>query len=74
MAKILKGVTIQIIATKDEDGEVRVSETAHLTVGADEYPEFDYRKGISIELTPTQESAIINHIKNVVLPQAEEKK
>ena len=71
MAKILKGVTIQIIATKDEDGEVRVSETAHLTVGADEYPEFENRKGIKIELTQVQETAIINHIKAVVLPQAD---
>jgi len=71
MAKIIKGVTIQIVVTRDEEDEVVVSETAHLTVGADEYPEFSMRKGISIELTEAQESAIINHVKNVVLPQAE---
>uniref|UniRef100_A0A6M3IF05 Uncharacterized protein n=1 Tax=viral metagenome TaxID=1070528 RepID=A0A6M3IF05_9ZZZZ len=74
MAKTLKEVMVQIIVTKDEAGEVQVSETAHLTVSADEYPEFESRKGIPITLTPTQETAIINHIKNVVLPQAEEKK
>ena len=74
MAKTIKEIMVQIIVTKDEAGEVQVSETAHLTVGADEYPEFENRKGISIELTEAQETAIINHIKNVVLPQAEEKK
>jgi len=71
MAKKIKSVMVQIIVTKDDAGKVQVSETAHLTVGADEYPEFESRKGIEIELTPAQETAIINHIKNVVLPQAE---
>ena len=74
MAKIIKSIMIQIVVTKDEIGEVQVSETAHLTVSAEEYPEFESRKGISIELTEAQESAIINHVKNVVLPQAEESK
>jgi len=74
MAKTLKEVMVQIVVTKDEAGEVQVSETAHLTVGADEYPEFESRKGIPIELTPAQKIAIIGHIKNVVLPQAAEKK
>ncbi|MBU2177786.1 MAG: hypothetical protein KJ556_22050 [Gammaproteobacteria bacterium] len=71
MAKTLKEVMVQIIVTKDEEGDVQVSETAHLTVSTDEYPEFESRKGISIELTPTQKTAIINHVKTVVLPQAE---
>jgi len=65
MAKTIKEV---------DAGEVQVSESAHLTLGADEYPEFESKKGISIELTPAQEIAIIGHIKNVVLPQAEEQK
>ena len=71
MAKTLKSVMVQIVVTKEAAGEVQVSETAHLTVGADEYPEFESKKGIPITLTPTQETAIINHIKNVVLLQAE---
>ena len=71
MAKKIKEVLVQIVVTKDEAGKVQVSETAHLTVGAGEYPEFESRKGINIELTPAQETTIINHIKNVVLPQAE---
>ena len=70
MAKIIKKVTVQIEVTKD-NGDVSVSETAHLTIGAEEYPDFECRKGIPITLTPTQETAIINHVKNVVLPQAE---
>ena len=70
MAKIIKKVMIQIEVTKDGK-DVSVVETAHLTVGADEYPDFESKKGIFITLTPTQETAIINHIKNVVLPQAE---
>ena len=71
MAKNIKSVMVQIVVTKDDAGKVQVSETAHLTVGAEEYPEFESKKGISIELTPAQETAIIGHIKNVVLPQAD---
>jgi len=74
MAKTLKEVMVQIIVTKDEAGEITVAETAHITVGADEYPEFNQKKGIEITLTEAQETGIINHIKTVVLPQAEEKK
>ena len=59
MAKKIKSVMVQIVVTKDEAGEVQVSETAHITVGADEYPEFESKKGISIELTTAQEAAII---------------
>jgi len=71
MAKKINRIVIQIDVTRDELGEIVVSEMADLTIGADEYPEFESRKGIPITLTPTQETAIINHIKNVVLPQAE---
>jgi len=74
MAKNIKEIMVQIIVTKDEAGKIIVSETAHLTVGADEYPEFESKKGIEIVLTEAQEAAIISHIKNVVLPQAEENK
>lgn len=70
MAKVIKKLVVQIEVTKD-NGDVSVSETAHLTISADEYPDFESKKGISITLTPAQETTIINHVKNVVLPQAE---
>ena len=71
MAKNIKAITVQIIVSKNEAGDVDVNETAHLTVSADEYPEFEHQKGIPIVLTDTQEKAIIKHIKDVVLLQAE---
>jgi len=71
MAKNIKELRVQIVVTKDAGGEVQISETAHLTVGADEYPEFENKKGINIELTSAQKTAIVNHIKDVVLVQAE---
>lgn len=74
MAKVIKSVMIQILVSKDALGEIKVEETAHLTVSAEEYPEFESKKGIPIELTSAQEAAIINHIKNVVIPQAEASK
>ena len=72
MPKVIKQVDITIMVTKNELGEVIVRESADLMVGLDDYPDFEpRRKGIPITLTPTQETAIINHVKNVVLPQAE---
>lgn len=70
MAKVLKKVMIQIEVTKDGT-DVSVVETAHLTVSTEEYPDFEMKKGITVSLTSTQEAAIINHVKDIVLPQAE---
>jgi len=70
MAKEIKSVTIQIEVTKDGN-KIDVTETAHIEVGISEYPEFSRKKGVSIELTAEQKQVIINHVKNVVLPQAE---
>lgn len=71
MAKIIKSVAIQIMVTKDYDGEVQISESADITISPEGYPEFETRKGIAIALTAPQKTAILNHVKSVVLPQAE---
>ena len=72
MAKVINEVEIHIRVSKNEIGEVVISETADIQVALDEYPDFEpRRKGIPIVLTATQETTIINHVKNVVLPQAE---
>jgi len=71
MAKEVNELTIQIQASKDAAGKVTILETAQIIVSASEYPEFRYNKDIPISLTDTQRATIVNHIKNVVLPQAE---
>ena len=73
MPKVIKGVMVQIVVSKDGEN-IQVEETAHLTVSSDEYPDMESKKGIQIDLTSAQETAIISHVKNVVLPQAEEAK
>uniref|UniRef100_A0A6M3IPB3 Uncharacterized protein n=1 Tax=viral metagenome TaxID=1070528 RepID=A0A6M3IPB3_9ZZZZ len=70
MAKQVNKVEIKIEAERDGTN-VNIKETATIFVTADEYPEFEAKKGIEIELTPAQETAIINHIKTIVLPQAD---
>ena len=71
MAKKITGIKVYIDVKKEGDN-IQVSETAGVTVILDEYPELDsYTKGITISLTAAQEQAIIKHIKDVVLPQAE---
>jgi len=49
------------------DGEMDLS--AHYGVGADEYLEFNNRKGMPIVLTPTQETQIKRFAKDVIYPQ-----
>ena len=73
MAKQVNKVEIKIEVERDGT-DVSISEMATIFVTTDEYPEFEIKRGISIELTPTQETAIKNHIRNVVLPQAEASK
>ena len=74
MAKIIRAVEVTIRADKDDAGNITVQENSDLLVSAEEYPELEIRKSISIELTEAQEKGIINHIKDVVLPQAEASK
>lgn len=73
MAKRVNKVEIKIEAERD-GADVTVNEMATIYVTAEEYPEFEIKKGIQIVLTPEQEVAIINHVKNVVLPQADTSK
>ena len=70
MAKKINKVEIKIEVERDGT-DVTVNESATLYVTTDEYPEFEHKKGIPIELTSPQKTTIINHVKNVVLPQAE---
>lgn len=72
MAKKLQKIELNIVGTPNPDGTWLVKASADLTVGLDEYPDWDtIRKGIAITLTPTQETTIKNFVNNVVLPQAE---
>ncbi len=73
MAKQVNKVEIRIEAERI-GAEVAISETVTIFVTADEYPEFEYKKGIQIVLTDTQKQSIVKHIKDVVLPQAEASK
>ena len=71
MAKVIKEVNITIKVVK-VGTEVTVTETADFDVKLNEYPDFPgQRRVVVITLTPAQEAAIISHVKNVVLPQAE---
>lgn len=73
MAKVVNKV--EVIITAERNGtDIVIKEMATIFVIADEYPEFESKKGIEIELTATQLAAIIKHIKDVILPQADEAK
>ena len=74
MAKELRGIQFNITGTPNPDGSWDVKASATLTVGLSEYPEFNQSKGIPIILTATQEATIKKFVKDVVIPQAEEKK
>ena len=68
MAKVIKNpILIQLEFTKD--GTWGVNPSVHYGVGAEEYPEFDMRKGMPIVLTVGQETQIKNFVKAVVYPQ-----
>ena len=70
--KQLKRIELNIIGTPDELGVWQVKVSADLTVGIEEYPDWDTRrKGMVVILTPVEETAIKNFVKNTVLPQAE---
>ena len=74
MAKQLQRIELNIVGTPNPDGSWEVGVSADLTVGLEEYPEWTIRKGILIMMTGAQETIVRNFVKNVVLPQAEEKK
>jgi len=73
MAKVINKVEVKVEAERDGT-DIIINEMATIFVTTDEYPEFELKKGIQIELTETQRKGIINHIKDVVLPQAEASK
>jgi len=69
MAKKIKNpIEIKLVF---EHGEMtwEIDPSVHYGVGASEYPEFNHRKGMPIELTPAQETQIKNFAKDVVYPQ-----
>ena len=68
--KEVNKVEVKIEAVRD-GSDVDISEMATVFVTLSDYPGFEVKKGIQVELTPTQEDAIKTHIKNIVLPQAE---
>jgi len=71
MTKRLSKVELNVTGVHNPDNTWGITASADLTIGLEEYPEYNLRKGIPITLTPTQETTIKNFVKNVVLPQAE---
>lgn len=66
MPKTIKEMTIQLDLSKDSDGEIQVEASAHVAMGTTEYPDINYRKGITLELTGQQETAVINFAKTII--------
>jgi len=58
MAKIIKSMVIQLQLSKDIAGEICIDATAHVNIGASEYPEFNMSRGIPLTLTDAQEKAV----------------
>ena len=60
MARIIKNpIEVKLIFEKN-NGDWVLEPSVHYGVGATEYPEFNHRKGLPVELTPTQETQIKN--------------
>jgi len=66
MAKTIKEMMIQVRLKKDTAGEVQAEASAHVQMGASEYPEFNQGKGIPLALTETQETAVVNFARGVL--------
>lgn len=72
MAKKLTKVELNFNCQPDGQGIWQATASADISIIPEEYTDFQpMRKGIVITLTPTQETTILNFIRNVVVPQAE---
>jgi len=69
MPKIIKNPILVQLEFRYDTGTWEVTPSVHYGVGATEYPEFNHRKGIPVELTPEQETAIKDFAKDVIYPQ-----
>lgn len=67
--KIIKNPIEVELVFDHEDGSWEIEPSAHYGVGADEYPEFNRRKGMPIILTPAQEASIKTFAADVIYPQ-----
>uniref|UniRef100_A0A6H1ZNR8 Uncharacterized protein n=2 Tax=viral metagenome TaxID=1070528 RepID=A0A6H1ZNR8_9ZZZZ len=63
MARQIKGMEIHIAMTKAATGEITVATTGHIVMGYSEYPEVEAKRGIVIENTTAEETAIITYAK-----------
>ena len=72
MPKQLEKIELSVTGILNPDGTWDIKTSADLTVGIEEYPDFEpRRKGIPIVLTADQETTLRNFVNNVVLPQAD---
>jgi len=69
MAKRIKNPIELKLVFNQEDGNWELDPSVHYGVGADEYPQFNHRKGMPVELTQQQKDAVIQMVANVVYPQ-----
>lgn len=69
MGKEIKNPILVQLEFEQDNEKWEVTPSGHYGVGATEYPEFNHRKGLPIELTPAQETAIKDFAKVVVWPQ-----
>jgi len=72
MAKQLNKVELLVTGEPDPLGVWHTKPQADLTIDVGEYPDVPaYRKGIAIELTEEQQTAVDDFFRAVILPQAE---
>jgi len=69
MAKRIKNPIEVKLMFNQGNGNWELDPSVHYGVGADEYPQFNHRKGIPVELTPAQETQIKNFANDVIYPQ-----
>tara|TARA_Y100000310_G_C20580096_1_gene762529 strand:+ start:319 stop:534 length:216 start_codon:yes stop_codon:yes gene_type:complete len=69
MPKVLKSVEVKIEVSLT--GDIGITETALVEMSSTEYPTQSTKRGIPIILTSAQEAAIVSHVTDIVIPQAE---
>lgn len=69
MGKIIKNPIELKLVFDHSDGNWVLDPSVHYGVGADEYPEFNHRKGMPVVLSPAQETMVKNFAGDVVYPQ-----
>jgi len=69
MAKTIKNQIELKLLFEYSDGSWDLDPSVHYGIGVEEYPEFNQRKGLQVELTPAQKAAVIQMAVDVIYPQ-----